>query len=329
MPSGLPQRRARRKKPAWALVILALISWGGASNVAGAADEAAVSFETRPQGLQIRVGTRPIATYRFEDGSIIRPFFEHVQAPDGMQVTRNHPPVAGKDIADHPAFHPGVWMAFGDLNGADSWRNKDRIRHVEFVEGPQGGPGRGTFAVKNHHEAKGRAIAEEVSHITILVRPSGYLLLWDSKFRPLGDPLLFGDQEEMGLGVRMATSLAGTKGGQLHNSEGLKAEAQVWGKTAAWCAYDGTLEGDRVGVALMPHPKNFRPSWFHARDYGLLVANPFGRNAFTQGEKSQIIVKSADPLRLRFGALFYSIPAGKPLDLPDAYQDYLGQAGLD
>lgn len=71
----------------------------------------------------------------------------------------------------------------------------------------------------------------------------------------------------------------------------------------------------------MPHPKNFRRSWFHARDYGLLVANPFGRNAFTKAEKSQVVVSKLQALRLRFGVLFFN---GEP-DLGDAYNDYLQQ----
>jgi hypothetical protein len=147
-------------------------------------------------------------------------------------------------------------------------------------------------------------------------------MLWDSEFTPTGGELRFGDQEEMGLGVRLATRLAVVKGGQSINSDGLRDEAQVWGKPADWCAYAGSVNGRRAGVALMPHPQNFRRSWFHARDYGLLVANPFGRNAFTNGAKSEIVVKKGQSLRLRFGILIFS---GEP-GLEAAYRDYLREA---
>ena len=167
-----------------------------------------------------------------------------------------------------------------------------------------------------------RIIGTEVASITISVRPAGYLVLWDSEFTPKDGDLTFGDQEEMGLGVRMATPLAVVKGGRITNSDGLKNEAQVWGKPADWCAYTGTVDGRRAGVSLMPHPQNFRRSWFHARDYGLLVANPFGRNAFTKGEKSRVVVRKGQSLRLRFGVLVFS---GEP-DLGAAYGDYLQQA---
>ena len=286
-----------------------------------AEDQPAIAFEKRSKDLMVTIGGQLFATYAFEDGPITRPFFKHLHAPDGTQVTRNHPPEPQKDLADHPTFHPGLWLAFGDLNGADFWRNKDRIRHIGFVEEPRSGPGRGSFAVKNQYESGGRIIGTEIAHFMIRVRPAGYLLFWDSEFTPRNGDLTFGDQEEMGLGVRMATPLAVVKGGRITNSDGLKDEAQVWGKTADWCAYAGTVDGRRVGVVLMPHPKNFRHSWFHARDYGLLVANPFGRNAFTKEEKSKVVVREGETLRLRFGVLFFS---GEP-DLSAAYRDYLQQ----
>ena len=120
----------------------------------------------------------------------------------------------------------------------------------------------------------------------------------------------------------MATPLAVAKGGRIINSNGLRNEAEVWGKQADWCAYAGKIDGRRAGVMLMPHPENFRRSWFHARDYGLLVANPFGRNAFTRDEKSEIVIPKGQSLRLRFGVLVWS---GEP-DLGAAYRDYLQQA---
>ena len=95
-------------------------------------------------------------------------------------------------------------------------------------------------------------------------------------------------------------------GGRIVNSDGLRDEKQVWGTTADWCDYRGTVGGAEVGVALMSDPRNVRRPWFHARDYGLLVANPFGRRAFTKGEESRIVVKAGETFRLRFGVLVHS-----------------------
>src|SRR5262249_26027902 len=155
---------------------------------------------------------------------------------------------------------------------------------------PAGGPGRGGFAVANRYlSADGKTVVcREVCRYTVQVRDGAYLLVWESEFTSDQGDFAFGDQEEMGLGVRMATELTVKAGGQIPNGVNLKNEKRVWGKPADWCDYSGTVRGQRVGVTLIPAPANFRPSWFHARDYGLLVANAFGRNAFTRGEKSRV-----------------------------------------
>jgi hypothetical protein len=54
-----------------------------------------------------------------------------------------------------------------------------------------------------------------------------------------------------------------------------------------------------VGVAIGDHPANLRhPSHWHARDYGLVAANPFGLHDFTGAPQ---------------GSGNYTLPAGKSL----------------
>jgi hypothetical protein len=271
------------------------------------------TFALSDSGLAIRIDDKPVATYTWQDSRIPRPYFAHLHAPNGKQVTRAHPPIAGKDATDHDTFHPGLWLAFGDLDGGDFWRNKGTVKHVEFVEKPKDGG----FTVRNRYEANGKAICEEVCRIAIRVRPGGYLLDWTSEFTGEND-FHFGDQEEMGLGVRLATPLTVKAGGRILNSDGLKNEKQVWGKAADWCDYGGTIDGEEIGVTLMPDPKNFRRSWFHARDYGVLVANPFGRNAFTKGEASRVVVRKGETFRLRFGVYVHSGRA----DVAEAHKEW-------
>jgi hypothetical protein len=277
-----------------------------------------VSFTTGADSLQIAVGGRPFATYVFRDEKIPRPYLAHVRAPSGTQVTRNHPPIEGTDATDHDTFHPGIWLAFGDLSGADFWRNKAKVKHVEFVEQPTAKRDGGQFAVKNRYALGDKIICDEVCRITIRVRPAGYLILWDSQFTG-SDDFYFGDQEELGLGVRVATPLAVKNGGRMTNSDGLENGQQIWGKQADWCDYSGTIDARPLGVLLVPDPRNFRRSWFHARDYGFLAANPFGRNAFTGGAKSKVTVRKGQSLRLRFALLIHS----GPIDLQAAHRDAL------
>lgn len=294
---------------------------------------ASVKFAQGDSRVTVAIDGLPVAMYCHQDDKITRPFFAHVRAPNGVQVTRHHPPIEGQDLIDHDTFHPGIWMAFGDISGSDYWRIAAPVRHVEFIERPKGGPGKGSFAVHNKYldqKDPSKVVCDETVRYTFLIRPEGYLLLWDSTFTS-DHEFAFGDQEEMGLGFRMATPLRverksednlppGT--GTILDSEGRKNGGEVWGNAADWCDYSGTIAGERAGMTLFCHPDNFRPSWFHARDYGLLEANPFGRQAFGKGEPSKVVIKPGEKMRLRYGVLIHSGPGNNSPDFDAAYADY-------
>lgn len=290
--------------------------------VSSAWSQDAVTLEEGKHSLRIGIGDRQIAEYVYADETILRPYFRDLRTRSGVPVTRNLPPIKGQDLDDHPTMHPGLWLAFGDLSGADFWRNKGRVRQTRLVREPQGSAGEAAFVVSNRYEGPAGPICAEQSRIGIQFLPSGYMLHWKSTFSADQD-FAFGDQEEMGLGVRVATPLAVAQGGEILDSEGRKNGAEVWGKQADWCVYCGIINGQRIGVALMPAKKNFRPSWFHARDYGLLVANPFGRNAFTKGEKSRVIVKKGNEFDLGFHVLICESPADNSLDIAGIYREYV------
>lgn len=282
-----------------------------------------IEFHAAQGEIAVTLSGEPIATYIHADKQIRRPYFAHVKTPGGIQLTRNHPPVAGKDRTDHDTMHPGIWMAFGDLDGEDFWRNKGRVVHEAFVEEPSGGLGEGGFTVRNRYEgADGRVVCHEIRRVEFVVRSGGYLLLWDSTFSADRD-FYFGDQEEMGLGFRVTTPISVDNGGTILDSQGRKNGDGVWGKAADWCDYSGTVDERRIGMTLMCHPENFRPSWMHARDYGLVVANPFGRKAFTNRDPSKEVVAPGETLRLRYGVLVREGSKGAPPNMKATYEDYL------
>jgi hypothetical protein len=315
-------------------MVFALVLALARSIAAADADSEPVEFAQGDGRLTVSIDGLPIAVYFFKDDTITRPFFAHVRAPNGTQVTRHHPPIEGQDSVDHGTFHPGIWMSFGDISGSDYWRILAPVRHSEFVERPKGGAGKGSFSVRNEYldqKDPSKVVCEEVARYTFLARPEGYLIVWDTTFSS-DHGFAFGDQEEMGLGFRVATPLRVERktdgglppgNGTILDSQGRKNGDQVWGNSADWCDYSGTIAGQRDGITLFCHPKNLRPSWFHARDYGLLEANPFGRQAFGKGEKSSVLISPGEKLRLRYGLLIHS---GSPKSHPDyaaAYQDYL------
>lgn len=281
------------------------------------------AFKQEADSLVVTHGGQPVATYVFRDDEVLRPHFRQVHAPGGIQVTRNHPPVAGQDATDHDTMHPGLWLAFGDISGNDFWRNKAVIKHERFIEPPAIRDGRFTFATENTLQTtNGQPLCAQTSCITLAARSCGYLLIWDAIFKSAEHNFVFGDQEEMGLGVRVATAITQKNGGTIRNSAGAESAKATWGRTADWCDYSGVIGERRVGVLLMPDPRNFRPSWFHNRDYGLMVANPFGRNAFTKGGKSTVVVKKGEPFHLRFGVLTHASPLGQDMDLVAEYEHF-------
>jgi hypothetical protein len=293
---------------------------------------AEVDFADDKQGnLHISINGRPFADYIYQDAEIPRPYFKSVHTSDGSQLTRTQPPDPTGDIADHPLFHPGIWLSFGDLSGSDYWRLAAKLRFAGFERPPERTDDGGRFAARFEYldqKDPKHVICEERFDCRIVDRPAGTLILWDSTFTSPQE-FYFGDQEEMGLGIRMATALRSepqprgaipSGSGTILDAEGRKNGAEVWGHAAPWCDYSGTLDGKQVGIAILCHPENFRPSWFHARDYGLLVANPFGRKAFIQGDASKIVIKPGDELRLRYGIFVH---AGNEPDIESAFQDYL------
>jgi hypothetical protein len=278
-----------------------------------------VSFFTESPGrMGIRLGEQRIATYVWEDPAIPRPYFCNVFAPDGTRITRTHPPdpVADKDNMDHAEFHPGIWLAFGDLGGADFWRLKARVRHVEFSTKPTPTREGGAFSVVNVYETleePPREIAQETCIYSIQPDGNGYCLSAESIFKATQNGVAFGDQEEMGFGIRLGTPVTVKHGsGTMRNSAGGVNEAGTWGKQAEWCAASGVVEGHRAGAMLAQVHGPVQPSWFHSRDYGLMVANAFGKKSMTAPDDDSVApeamqLEKGEELKLGFALYIFSM----------------------
>ncbi len=274
--------------------------------------------------IEITDGPAVIAAFVFKDPQVLRPYVMGLKTPGGIAVTRNHPPVLGTDAEDHATMHPGMWFAFGDINKNDFWRNQAKMVFTDWAAVPKVADGRVMFTARfGLMDAKDQALGQLLLSISVARRPHGYLWIWDGVFSSDSQELRFGDQEEMGLGVRLATPLIEKNGGRLINDEGMKTAKGTWGKQALWSDYSGALKGSEVGILLMPSPKNFRKSWFHNRDYGLMVANAFGNQAFTKGEPSEVVVRRGESLRLIYGVLVHEAEEGTRAQLEDEYQVFI------
>jgi sialidase-1 len=306
----------------WLTVLGLWWSWGGGLVLAAPP----ITFQQGPDSLTIELSGRPVARYVFRDPDVSRPFFDKVCTPSGIEVTRPNPPREGQDPTDHVGLHPGVWLSFGDLNGHDYWRLKARTQHAGFLGQPLGGEGEGSFTVVNRYLATTGTgvVCTEICQYTIRSCASGWMLVSDSQFRPEGGDLVFGDQEELGWGVRVATPLVVDRGmgGRILDHEGRRNGKQVWGQLVPWCDYSGTMEGRWVGMLVCASGDNFHPSWAHARDYGFVALNPFARQAFTRQEPRRKVVPLGEKLNLRFGVVIHESAAEADVELARAYSDF-------
>ncbi|MFN5898859.1 MAG: DUF6807 family protein, partial [Planctomyces sp.] len=91
-----------------------------------------------------------------------------------------------------------------------------------------------------------------------------------------------------------------------------------------WCDYSGTQGLLCPGITLLAAPANFRGSWWHNRDYGVFVANPFGREAMKQGDRSEVRVPRGEVFRVEFAAVLHD---AAEYSAESAWQWYLELSG--
>ena len=110
--------------------------------------------------------------------------------------------------------------------------------------------------------------------------------------------------------MRVADSMRveAKQGGHIVNSDG-KENAAAWGLPARWVDYTGPVEGEVAGIAIMSHPKSFRPlpRW-HVRTYGLFAANPFGQKDFPDqaaAKQGEFTLKKGESITLRYRVLLH------------------------
>jgi len=86
---------------------------------------------------------------------------------------------------------------------------------------------------------------------------------------------------------------------------------------------DRNCAADQPAIRLdtvMTSPKNFRPAWSHARDYGFVALNPFGLNAFTQADKQEIVVQKGESLRIGYAVAVHEHPQQADYDPQKVYE---------
>ena len=268
--------------------------------------------------VQLFLDQERVATYLLKHDKLTRRAFVNVRTPSGIPVTRNFPPKLPEDLDPgfkgengmvHPMMHAGLWMSFGWIDGNDYWRLTSKVEHEGFLEVPVGKRGEAGFKSRDRYVSSDGAetICMRDTRCQFRHVEAGILLDWDAEFYNEDRDFVFGDQEESGLALRVASPLRVNGGnGRILNDSGEENGDGTWGKELEWIDYSGEIDGKRVGLLVVPHPENASTSWSHSRDYGLVVANPFPKQPKERREPYvTTTVKKGERFRLRYSVLIH------------------------
>lgn len=300
-------------------LFLAGCQTSGAAGAGGGRPPRVHLYETN-NTIRVDLDGRLFTAYHFREVS--RPFLYPLLGSGGEHLTRRWPQedVPGEEH-DHPHHH-SLWYSHGEVNGVDLWSETDkagRTVHQYFVEQKSGAEA-GVLTTRNEWRAKDGKLLGHDERTFRFHAPQGPDRVIDFSvtiFASQGE-LVLGDTKEGTFALRLAESMRIKQPknqpglGHMLSSRGVK-DAAVWGTRAEWVDYWGPVDGKTVGVAILDHPSNPRhPTWWHARDYGLFAANPFGLHDFEKKPKGtgDLKIPAGTSVTFRYRVILHPGDAG-------------------
>jgi methane monooxygenase PmoA-like len=299
------------------------------------------AVELRRDGshVEVLIGGRPFTTYYF-DAAVAKPYFSPLRSALGTVVTRGFPmtsDIAGED-RDEP-HQRAMYFAHGDINRFDFWgeaafpRWSDHAASTfgrtvfrtldEIRGGAAGGRLRATFDLV----APSGPIGEETQTFDFSGAEASRIIDCEFAIRASRGPLRMGDTKEGTFAIRVVKALDSPPGAML-NAGGARGEKGIWGRRSEWVDYYGRVADEELGIAVFDHPGNLRaPTYWHARGYGLLAANPFGVRQFTRDRRQNgsYAIPAGSALTLRYRVLIHH---GDPVraQVAEAYRQFAAQS---
>jgi hypothetical protein len=281
------------------------------------AKPAAVKLKQSDGKVDITLDNELFTSFDFK--TYAKPILYPIHAPGQIAMTRDWPMVEDTDgeSHDHP-HHKSMWISH-EISGVDFWAEKGGSVKTESVETSFAGNPTNVFRANSKWVKKSDGK-------TLLTDQTTYWFGGDKTSRWINclidyqgthGEFQFDDTKEGLFAIRTHPDLRlkanSKKGvdkvfGNAINSHGV-TDKDVWGKPAKWMLYFGTVNGKPASIAMYDHPTNLRhPTTWHARDYGLVTANPFGMHHFLGKEKGAGIFKVAkgDSLQLRYRVEFFA-----------------------
>jgi Methane oxygenase PmoA len=297
---------------------------------------AEVTAERSERGVVVKIDGALFTEYLTEAGE--SPAMWPIIGPTGKPMTRSYPvgPREKGETDDHP-HHQSLWFTHDEVNDANFWSDNrnDRpdgsrahVKHREFdLAHGNGGSSTAHFVARNDWMKGDKKLFEDARAIVCGVRENGDRWIdFTITIKATEGDATFGDTKEGTFAVRVADTmrLEAKQGGQIINSEG-QIDDEAWGMPAKWVDYTGPVEGETVGIAILCHPKSFRPNTrWHVRGYGLFAANPFGHKDFPKPELAKqgaVTIPKGDELTLRYRVLLHRGSTDKD-EIEKAYEEF-------
>lgn len=316
-------------------LVLLLLPVCGSHSLAATAS---VELHRDQDRIDIVIGDHPFATYCV-GGASAKPYLFALRSAEGTVVTRGFP-MAEIPGEDHDEPHQrAMYFAHGDVNGYDFWGEAafprwsrhsasmfGRTVFREFDEirsGPDSGALQAEFDLVT---SKGEKIAAETQAYSFRGDERVRIIDCDFTIHANHGLLKIGDTKEGIFAIRLVKALEPPTG-HMVNSHGDIGEKEIWGRPADWVDYYGNVAGESVGVVIFDHPANLRhPTYWHARQYGLLSANPFGLKEFLHDRRQDgsYVIEAGGSLTLRYRVFIHHGDL-REAGVAEAYQQYAGR----
>lgn len=308
------------------------------------------------QQVDVMAGNQLFTSFCYSD-TLKKPILFPVKAANGITVTRGFPIAPRKgEQADHP-HQAGYWFTYGDVNGINFWGYGNwipdsvaykygtiRLKNIEKIENQND---KGILTVNQEWvKSDGTVMMDEQVVFTFSAGKDYRIIDRFTTFTARLPEISFPDTKEGATGIRVArfldfpdvkTSSMVDESGKITksavpNEEGVTGNylssegiigSSVWGTRAKWMELYGFIGQDTISIVFMDHPSSFNfPTYWHARDYGLFAANPFGVKDFTGG-KDSLNFRFKEGEKISFKHRIY-IKSGKGFPASEIEKEWLG-----
>ena len=291
------------------------------------------------KGLDVSIGGKFFASY--DVASVTKPTIWPIVGPSGQSMLRDYP--MKKDTPgeahDH-IHHQGVFIGHEGTNGANFWhidkKNSGTVQQCRLIETRQGKDRALIKTLNAWNNKDGKTLFADTRTLQFWGDQSSRTIDLEIHFHATNEPITFPAFKDGFVGIRTHPDLRLTANpkhgvkevfGQAVNSEGIVGK-KIWGKRADWVHYFGKIDGKPSGIAFLSHPsnssKNNQKAWWHARDYGLISANPFAPDRMG-GDGPKTIAKG-NSIGFRYQVIFHSFKTPQEAEIEERFSQYAQEA---